>query len=540
MAIYQNRNLGFGENYLDAEHQMHDSYGVIAKNVVVGNGYVQSRTGYELYSEDTTKTGGIPMMLPAYFRDGSKKLVFANADHYYALDLLTHVVTDAWVDLGDYGTEVPNPFGYMKGNIVLFGTGYNGNTPKKWTGSGSISNITTPADTCDLRFYEYFQGTNIALVIGGGTTRDNATKNTSTLYYAPSGDDWTTGGGYIPIGDGDGQNLTGFAQHSNLIAFKENSKYRLDSVYQESTSTYFLRVLEKYDDGGAINHECIVKALNDIVALSNRQGDGIRGFSQVQTKLGGSESKRYSTKITPLLDRINRKYGKYTIRSIVYNDKIYMAVPIGATTNNIVFVGHLNQTTELGEPAWTHFEMPAGSFAVVQDANNQEMFLMGDSNSSKIYKWSNNALSDNGSPITSQFRTKKIDMNNVDIDTNEVIVLAGEMTSLTKIKVTVFVDGRSTTYTIDKEQIYSTSSLLWSHVVGNEVVGHNSEAGGFKKNSFLAFLPLPDDMQDGREIQIDLYSSGVGYWWKLDTLMIGEEANINLNMFPENHWVTAI
>jgi hypothetical protein len=54
-------------------------------------------------------------------------------------------------------------------------------------------------------------------------------------------------------------------------------------------------------------------------------------------------------------------------------------------------------------------------------------------------------------------------------------------------------------------------------------------------------MPIPDNLRDGNEVQIEVQSSGVGYWWKIDTLIIqGEEDDsLNLNMFPDNHWVSA-
>ena len=541
MTIYRNRNYSFGLNNLDAEHQVADSYSVIAKNVNVGLGYVQTRNGFELWNEDLTKTGGITMMTPAYFRGGTKFLVFANADHYYSLPN-TATTASTWADLGDYGTAVQNPYAIMHKNVMIFGTGYAGNVPKKWSGTGTIANITTPADTTnDQRFYRYFQGANIAYLLGSGNHRDNATNNNSTLYYAPDSDNWG-GGGYIPIGDGDGQELTGIAVHSNIILFKENSKYRADVVIEPSTSTSVMRVLEKFNDGGSINHECIVEVLNDIVTMSNRKGDGVRGFAQQQTKLGGSESKRYSTKITPLTDQINRKVAKYTMRAIVFEEKLYIAAPLGAANyNNVVFVGHLNQTTDLGEPAWTIYAMNAGSFAILNDADSKEMLLIGDSLAPKIYKWNENTLNDNKQPISAQFRTKKIDMGDIGIDTYENILISGEMTTPTEIHVKVYIDGKRTTYTITKDQIYDTNSLLWSHVIGSEIVGHNSVGSGFQKLKFVAILPIPDQFRDGAEVQVDLSSSGIGYWWKMDALMIiGEEDNsINLNLFPDNHWVSA-
>ena len=147
MKYYKNRNFAFGANYLDAEHEMADPYLAIAKDVVVGNGYVEMRDGYSIYNrwgDDNSKTGGIPMMREAYFRDGTKQLVFANGDHYYQVTPNDDADT-AWTDIGDYGTEVSNPFAFMHKDYIVFGTGI-ANTPKKYDGS-TMTDVTNPADT---------------------------------------------------------------------------------------------------------------------------------------------------------------------------------------------------------------------------------------------------------------------------------------------------------------------------------------------------------------------------------------------------------
>jgi len=529
---YRNRTFSGGINALDAEHAINDTEGVVALNVVVGNGYVETRNGLTLFNQDLTKTGGITSMTAAYFRDGTKQLIFSNDDDYYSLDTDAAVDT-AWGTVGDMGTAVNNPFGVMYQDYVAFGTGSTANTPSKWDNT-TFSAVGTPADASgDLRFMEYHQGSNIAYLLGAGNVRDNATHNNSILYYTTDVNDWSTGG-TIGIGTNDGQSLTSVKSHSNILAYKDNSMYRLDIVYESNSGTNILRVLERFQDIGSVNHEVCQVALNDVLSLSQRHG--VRGAGQVQTKLGGSGSRRLSTKIKPLLDKINWSVAKTRARGKVWQDKLYLAVPMnGSATNNAVFVGHLDGITDIGEIPWTLFSMNAGCFEIFQDENGVDQLLIGDSNSPKIYIFDPLALSDNQTNITTQFRTKKIDMGDLEIDEFGDIILAGQMTEITNIKVRVFVDGVEETFVITKDQILNGTGAIWSHVVGSEIVGGNSE--DLQKPRWLAVLSLSDAQRAGSEIQIDVSSVGTGYFWRLDYMSINE--NLNYNLFADNHFVSA-
>lgn len=659
---YRNRGFSFGLNSSDAEHATADQYGTVDLNVVVGEGFVETRNGLTLFNQDLTKSGGITMMCPAYFRDGSKRLVFANDDDYYYLDN-TATSSTAWTLIGDYGTAINNPFATVYQNTVAFGTGYE-NSSFKWSGkagdyapafltgdtgaqstaatwaavtdgsfritingvaynvdginftgvatmtnvastiqaairaltlstetvvwtnathfvisssdttvtsaitvtstsggtvgtdisgagasdwmdadtgngvvtskSQNFSTVATPADASnDIRFFEYHQGSNIAYLLGGGDTRDDATKNNSTLFYTTNVDNWSSGG-VISIGTNDGQSLTAVKSHGNILAYKDNSMYRLDVVYESNSGTNILRVLERFQDIGSVNHEVCQVALNDILSLSQRHG--VRGSGQVQTKLGGSGSRRMSTKIKPLLDLINWSVAKSRARAIVWENKYFLAVPMnGSPTNNAVFVGHLDLVTDIGEIPWTLFSMNVGSFAIFQDSTGVERLMIGDSNSPKIYVYDPDSLTDNGANIISEFRTKKIDMGDMEIDTSKFVVLAGQMSEPTEIKATVSVDGVEEIFVIKKEQIINNNSLIWSHVIGSEIIGGNSS--GAARPRWLAVLCLPDSQRNGAEFQIDVFSIGKGFYWRLDYLSINE--NLNYNLFAENHFVSA-
>jgi hypothetical protein len=172
--FFKSRDFSFGMNSADAPHSMDARYGIVAKNMLTGLGYIETRNGFTLFNQDLTRSGGITMMTSAYFRDGTKQLVFANDDDYFTLTP-SAATTTAWGTVGDMGTAVTNPFGYMYKDYIVLGTGI-ANTPKKWDNT-TYDSVGTPASAaCDLRFYEYHQGSNIAYLLGAGDTEDNATR----------------------------------------------------------------------------------------------------------------------------------------------------------------------------------------------------------------------------------------------------------------------------------------------------------------------------------------------------------------------------
>lgn len=536
-SFFATRDFSWGINSLDAEHLMDSRYGVIAKNVVVSNGFVETRPGLTLWNKDSTKSGGITMMREAYFRDGTKQLIFANDDDYYHLPI-TAATDTAWSTIGDMGTAVNNPYAFMHKDVIAFGTGITANTPKKWDNT-TYSSVGTPADASgDLRFMRYHQGANIAYLLGAGNTRDDASHNNSILYYTTDPDDWSTGG-TISIGTNDGQSLTGIASHSNIIAYKEFSKYILDIVFEESGSgagTHVMRVLERLE-GGAVNHEVIQVALNDVLSLSRLPGEGVRGVVQVQTKTGGSESRRYSTKLGPYLKLINFKTVATRARSIIWDEKYFLSLPIsGSATNNVTFIGHLNQLTDDGEIPWTVADFGVGDFAIYQNSDSEEILLISDADNPYIYKWDENALSDNQGNISAKFRTKRYDLGDIGIDTLKHVIISGQMSEPTELDVSVFVDGTEVTYRITKEQFINPTDKIWSHVIGSEVVGGNTTDS--TRPRFLAVLQLPDSHRVGSETQFDFASSGSGMYWRLDYLSINEP--VNIRRYGDKHNVSTL
>lgn len=132
-----------GLNLLDPSHIIREFQARELNNATPTLGGFKSRYGYEVYNEDTAKTGGITMLHGFNKSDGTKQLVFAHDDNYYHLPLGA-AKDDAWSSIGDYGTVSTKISAYTFADNVIFGTGIKGNKMKKWDGT-TFSDITTPA-----------------------------------------------------------------------------------------------------------------------------------------------------------------------------------------------------------------------------------------------------------------------------------------------------------------------------------------------------------------------------------------------------------
>lgn len=125
-----------GINVNDNEFNIDDSEATEATNLVVTNRAVEVRNGFTLHSSNIYHavdnpdgvTGGIPYMCPYYKRDGTTQFVFANQNNYY------YITPDdqTWVLIGNYGTEVVNPYIYQYKDYIVFGTGKIGNKSFKY------------------------------------------------------------------------------------------------------------------------------------------------------------------------------------------------------------------------------------------------------------------------------------------------------------------------------------------------------------------------------------------------------------------------
>lgn len=523
-----------GLNVEQNPQNIDDSEAQIATNVIVKDGSIQVRGGYESYVDaSATRTGGIPMMTPFYKRDLTKQLVYANDDDYFYVT----PSSQAPQNVGDYGTAVDNPTAYQYKDVLVFGTGLAGNTPKKWDGS-SLTDVTTKADgTNDLRFFTQFNSNGgVRFLVGAGNGRDNATHNITTLYHTTDPDDWSTGGNR-QIGPSDGTDITGLIQQDQLVVYKEKSKFYLDVFYEENAGTFALRTFGEDRSSGSPNHESLLAMDGDVISITDRF-KSIEGYGREGTAQGNSRPKQFGTNINPIIKALTWQKGTIEkARSINYDRLMLYAAPFNsATYNNIVLVGHPDQPTQNGQPSWTTWNMTAGSFALFQDNDNADQLYIGDSLQAQIYQYNPSVYSDNGSGYRRHWKSKMFSLfAKPDYDTAKYVVIEGYMRTITEFTLKVTCDGKSQSYIIDADQLIAgggvSGAAIGDRVIGDEVIGGNSvESDKFK---YLAIAELPNSNRYCKNIEVEIFNEKAGHYWSVDYLSINEP--MNLENIPDEH-----
>jgi len=120
--LYEITDFSGGLNVLDSEYFIASNQGRVMLNVDVKRGAVETTSGFDLWNHDSTKTGGIKMLIPYYMADGTSQLVLANDDDYYYLENTAEADT-TWSDIGDYGVAQDNPMGYVYDDKLVLGSG---------------------------------------------------------------------------------------------------------------------------------------------------------------------------------------------------------------------------------------------------------------------------------------------------------------------------------------------------------------------------------------------------------------------------------
>lgn len=521
-----------GLNVNDSPRTIKDFQGTIVTNMIPSMQGVKMQYGFTLFNEDSTKTGGITMLHGFNKSDGTKQIIFSNDDDYWYLGRDADTDT-AWNTIGDMGTAVETPHAFTLNDLVVFGTGLAGNTPKKWDGS-SFTDITTPANgTNDLHFYEFFQGQDLAALYGAG---DPA--NPSRVYISDSNDPdvWSGGAsGAVDIGKNDGYKITGLkANGKQLIIFKEKNRYYLSIFYESNIGAYKAKV-EPYkgNSGGAAAHQTIEVLLNgDVVSLAQK-GIGVQGLGLAQAADGSLLPRDYSRDMMPLFDNINWAYA-YKAKGVQFDRKYFLAVPYGPnqTTNNYVFVYHQD------EDGWSVIpDLSVACWLVYEDENGNDVLYHGDAEQPRIYKWDPNEFTFDGELIQGRFRTGKINLGSIlDFDDFQVLGLEGEMNTGDELTLKVITDGIESSFTIDDSFIVNQSSggaYIGGSFVAEEYLGGST--GEEERTRWVAFL-LPDDLQrKAREIEIQIENENTGAYFSLNNISINEFDFDGILPWPENH-----
>ena len=498
-----------GANFNGDSHVIDDSEATDLLNVQVAPGQVEIRPGYDLWNKDTTNgSGGIKYMFPFYkttFTNATNQLIFANADKW-KYQVAGAVTDDAFVAIGDYGTEVDNPRGIVYNDICILGSNNSSNNLKKWSGSAFSNTTSEPTDNVNM--FDVWVGEDDEYLLA-------AEEGTSTLWYSNSadGDKWT-GSDFQIIGKNNGEQIRGIkARLGEALIYKDNRKYKRSIVYEAFSGDYVPKRTGGSDgSGGTLAHDSMVSVDESIYCLTNRT-EGFQSFGPRSNFDGDNIPYTISKKISPILKNFSWNYIHKT-RGIRWGDRVLWALPFhGSKFNSKVVVYDLIQK------GWSFWDMPVGAFSKFKDTNGHEMLLMGDSGNPIIYKFNEDIYSDNLLGYQRVWQTKAFDFGDrLGLKPVKWIDIGGSMADITNLKVTVNVDGNEVDYMITRSQILTRKggTSIGDNLIGKEIVGGNSTSDS--KLRYIAQIDIGNIQRLGHSIKLKFSNNGSGEYWKIDYL----------------------
>lgn len=490
---------------------------------IVGRGFIQKRYGFDVVSSGGS--GGIRGLLPFYKSDGTKQLLIFSANG--KLYTITPS-SNSWVDRGtaftDNGSRVN---GDIFNDLAIFG---NGNSAvKKWTGSTLADLGGTPPQG------NIFRSASHVFFISG------VAASPSVLYWSDKDNPevWSGGiSGFTPIAIGNGQRIKNISIHSDQITvFKDKEKYGLQETFDENSATAGFAVKEVVDSSdGAVSGNSVQSTWNGLIFLGRR---GFQKYGQaegypdrrVPESLSFLVSSRDPTSPKITFKDINLQYADKAT-SLFWGNKYYCAAPTNKSTlNNAVFV--INKTFP-NNPFVIWDGMNISDFCIFEDGNGIEEVYFSSETEGTIYKMNQKFIdsydeTSGGAAIEAIYRTKTFVPSNKNIFRR--IFIEGAMTKPCIIDLKVFVGSESGFFS---ETFQITDTFIhWFPtsfgVIGDTVVGQTTIGGEVGSNpdapmfSFFAEISLPENVNTGRQIYLQIESANIGEGIRIDNIVIEGE-----------------
>jgi len=343
-----------------------------------------------------TAPAAVPVMGLCYLKAGgvASRMCMVTNKRFYKSTLPLET-SGSWVDVP--GSDIFTAATYPQAIHEAQGSVYCSNgtdSVYRYNGTSMTEYATAPKG----KVMSYFKN---RLWIG------NTTSNPDFVYYSNVIDPttWDTTNQVIKVYSGDGTDVMAMRpfMESSLLIFKEDSIHEL--LVQGDTASYWnLRPVDL--EHGCVAYNCTAAWGASIFYLSR---DGVR---VIQSNAPAPELP-LSWEIKSIWDTINFDYISRA-QMIVHNNKLYVAVPTGATAyNNMVLVYDL---TVKGWSVYTGWNV--GCFAihvekvVAATADEEEILMYGDVVNGKVYKcFTGPAYTDATTAIDYREDTKRFDFD---------------------------------------------------------------------------------------------------------------------------------
>lgn len=385
-----------------------------AMNIDTEEGMLKTSPGYSKYI--SVRPPAVPNSLIKYYKRSStgsiKKHLLIGSDlgiFYFDTD------SSEWIQIHPaFESGIYDFINYQKDDedIVIMADGVE--LPQKWNGEGNTETLLG----CDHKFSSLCL--HYERVWASGETQ-----NPDRVYYSadfnPEG--WSgVQAGYIDIPTWDGASVKAVRTiYNDVIVFKDNEVYRIYGTYPGE-----YEVAQVYGTNGPIAARSIVST-GDMVYFLGK--DGLCSYDGMRVK------QITDNKLSKFFARMNKEYAGLAV-SIIYKNKLYVALPIGEVEYN----SHVIEV-DLKRQTYMIRDIRVSAFLKYDDK------LLFCNHNRFIYVYDEGDTYD-GNVISSYWKTPKIDLGVKNaVKTSTTLYVRGKGESVNdgacKLKVTVLYDGKS-------------------------------------------------------------------------------------------------
>lgn len=375
-------------------------------------GQVKQRDGFGALNSSAL-TNAIDSMSPYYTSAGTKQLVVGCGTRLEALSTGGVVVSSATGLAG-------GPYSFARfsapGTELIY-AGNGTDTIRSWDGAsfaaptGTVNGSGSSAlPKAGVLAVQPTSNRLVATGYGTGTTSGpgGTTSNPSRVHFSNAGDPttWETdgsgsrGANFVDLTPGDGEQIIGACTYRNDVYIFKETKYFIffgNNTASTGTPVFNYRTV---DTGIGLGSRRGLTVGRDGVYFINRKGI---------YKTSGGEPEQLSAIIDPFFDgSVNPSYfqssalslGSITSASLsFFNERLYAAVPTGSSTSNnrmLVFDPRFNW--------WSLYDIAASAMTSFR-ISTTDNFVFGMTSVNKVGVFSSAYTSDNGTAITSRWRS---------------------------------------------------------------------------------------------------------------------------------------
>lgn len=391
--------FGGGLNLRDAPNVVDPSQAIDALNVVYGEtGSVRQRDGYDNLTASAMTNAGATM-IPYYQTGGNPQLVVGCGTRVEAVATDGTVTSDSSLTTGTWGFA---RFGDPNTERIYFGQGSTVLRRLTNTTFASVANTPDAGSLCVMPKSNRLVACRFASGnTTGGPTGGAGTSSPSHIYFSDAGapETWTTAN-YLILTPGDGEAIQGCVTWREFVFVFKESKFFVFT--EESTDAGGDPVFNYYtvDAGvGAVGPKAIAAGREGVYFASR---DGI----YITT---GQEPQRISDAVDPIFDDTLQVSDFYNGGALLqtqaantalwwHNERLYCGFTSTGTSNNYTLVF---------DPAfgwWTLTDIPAACGASFRISSTPEL-VFADTTGKHVYRSNSTLTSDNGTAITSRWRS---------------------------------------------------------------------------------------------------------------------------------------